>query len=800
MNRKNLCQVALPLPLKKFFTYSLPEEYDSLPSGTRVLVSFGKRTLIGYSVEGEGEKVEKVKTISAILDDKPFFNPELFFFLKELSNYYLAPLGIILKNSYPSGLDPQLKKRYTLIPGAENSQDEDISKLVEELKDGSKSYTTLKAKFGKDTDKIITKSLTSGVIESLEYFEMKRRRIALDRIAVLKDFEEIEEEAERNGLTKYHLKIIDAIKKSPEPFPKAIDIAKTAKSPHHYIQDLEKLGIIELFDMLPKKLPVKKSSIILNSEQKTAFEKVCQSLNRSEHKTFLIFGITGSGKTEIYLNLIEKAIADGGRAIYLVPEISLASYLSKRLLERFGSNVSILHSSLTEKERVRQYLRMKNGDAKVVIGPRSALFSPLENIKLIVVDEEHDSSYRQVEHPFYNARDMAILRASLLKCPIVLGSATPSVESFYNAVETKKFELLKLTERVQGAILPEVEVVDMRKVYAETKTKTPVSPILEEEIKKSLEKKEQIVILRNRLGYSTFILCRECGKSIKCSSCDISLTHHRKRNEMKCHICGKRENVPNKCPYCGSQSIHFLGEGTEKIEDLLSQKFPYCKIGRMDRDIIISAKDYEKLWDDFENKKIDILVGTQMISKGYHNPQVTLAGIISADFILSLPDFRSSERTFQLITQAAGRSGRGELKGKVVIQSYFPEHYAVVAACRQDFEQFYYNEIKYRKMAGYPPAMALGRIETKEKREENALQKAAQIRNFLEKKWKDSCRILGPNPAPIAKIENKYRYQIFVKAKSRMKLHSIFEDFINSDFSKEIGRTIFPDIDPASLM
>lgn len=801
MKNERLCQVALPLPIWKTFSYSIPENIGEIEEGTRVIVPLAGRNVIGYITVGQGEKVEKVKPIYQVLDEKPFFNSELFSFLKELAAYYLAPLGILLKSSYPSGLDPQLKKRYWLVhQDIEDEKDSLVLKLIDELKDGSKSYLTLKSKLGKDADRAIAKSLSLGLIESLEHFEMAKRRISSDRIAVLKDLEKIENDLKKTDFTKYHLKIIEAIKKSKEPFPKVQDIAKEAKSPYHYIQDLEKLGFIEFFDMLPKKLPIKKSNIVLNSDQKKAFETIFPYLNKNIHKTFLIFGITGSGKTEIYLNLIEEVIKFGGRAIYLVPEISLASYLSKRLLERFGSDVSILHSSMNEKERARQYLRMKRGDAKVVIGPRSALFSPFENIKLIVVDEEHDSSYRQVEHPFYNARDMAILRGSLLKCPVVLGSATPSVESFYNALETKKFELITLKERVQGAILPKVEIVDMRKVFVETKTKTVISPFLEEEIRKCLEKKEQTVILRNRLGYSTFILCRECGRSIKCTSCDISLTHHKKRNEMKCHLCGKRESVPQKCPNCGSSSIHFLGEGTEKIEDILFQKFPQNKIGRMDRDIIVSAKDYEKVWSDFENKRIDILVGTQMIAKGYHNPQVTLVGIISADFILSLPDFRSSERTFQLITQAAGRAGRGELTGKVVVQSFFPEHYAVISACAQDYEQFYKGEIKYRKMAMYPPISALGRIEVKEKKEENAIQKSLKIKLYLTNKWKETVRILGPNPAPIAKIENKFRYQIFVKTESRTKLHSVFEDFINSEFSKRIGKTVFVDVDPATLM
>ncbi len=802
MNKEKLCQVALPLPILKTFSYSLPENTKEIKEGTRVIVPFAGRTLIGYVVDQIPEEVEKVKPISQLLDEEPFFTKELFTFLKELANFYLAPIGIILKNAYPSSLDPHLRKRYLLISNEINNtlNDPPVLKLIDELKEGSKSYLTLKSKLGKSVDRAIAKSLSLELIESIEYFEIVRRRISSDRIAVLKEFDEILSEENKQGLTKYHLNIIEAIKKSIEPFPKAKDIAKEAKSPYHYIQDLEKLGFIELFDMLPKKMPIKKSNIILNNEQKKAFDTIFQYLNKNIHKTFLIFGITGSGKTEIYLNLIEEAIKNGGRAIYLVPEISLASYLSKRLLERFGSDVSILHSSMNEKERARQYLRMKRGDAKVVIGPRSALFSPFENIKLIVVDEEHDSSYRQVEHPFYNARDMAILRGSLLKCPVVLGSATPSVESFYNSLETKKFELLTLKERVKGAILPEVEIVDMRKVFTETKTKTVLSPSLIKKIEKCLDRNEQIVILRNRLGYSTFILCRECGRSVKCSFCDISLTYHKRKNEMKCHLCGRRESVPQKCPNCGSTSIHFLGEGTEKIEDLLSQRFPQSQIGRMDRDNIVSSKDYEKLWSDFETKRIDILVGTQMIAKGYHNPQVTLVGIISADFILSLPDFRSSERTFQLITQAAGRAGRGELSGKVVVQSFFPEHYAVVSACAQDYEQFYRAEIKYRKLAQYPPITALGKIEIKEKKEENVIDKSLKIKFYLQNKWKESIKFLGPNPAPIAKIENKYRYQIFVKTESRTKLHSVFEDFINSQFSNDIGKTVFADIDPATLM
>ena len=416
------------------------------------------------------------------------------------------------------------------------------------------------------------------------------------------------------------------------------------------------------------------------------------------------------------------------------------------------------------------------------------------------MDEEHDSSFRQADHPFYNARDMAILRASLMDAVVVLGSATPSVESYYNATEGAKYGLEVLSERVTGASLPEVEVVDMRKVYEETKEKRIISPRLEEQIEETLKKNEQVVILRNRLGYSTFALCRKCGRTVKCDACDIALTYHRKRNQMKCHFCGKTAAPPKECPHCGSDILQFLGEGTEKVEEWLSKRFPSAKVDRMDRDAVVSAKDYDRLWSDFEEHRIDVLVGTQMVAKGYHNPAITLVGIISADFILGIPDYRSSERAFDLITQAAGRSGRGDLSGRVVIQSFFPDHYAVISASKQDYGMFYNEEIKYRKALGYPPVMALGRVEIRHRNADKALEIAGACREVLANAAGGYARILGPNQAPIARLENYYRYHILIKTKTRSRLRSILEAVLNSPLEKHVGGEIFLDVDPASLV
>jgi primosomal protein N' (replication factor Y) (superfamily II helicase) len=804
MNQKNplkLVKVVLPVPLRKAFTYKLPRWVESVAPGSRVIVPFGPRKLIGFVVEGEGDDVKNIKEVISVLDEEALFPKELFDFLIKLADYYLAPLGLILKNSYPTSLDPTQRKTYKLIDARPSPEIAgELASLINELKSGKKSSAALKTIFKDNSDRLISSAMFTGLVEVEEHFAEVRRRAGNDRIALILGADEIEKKTEELDLPKAHRKVLDLlIKSQASGFPTVKEIAKTAKTPEYTVQELEKLGFIELFDMLPNKLVKRPSDLTLTEMQSGIYENVGKALDKKQHKTFLLYGITGSGKTEIYLRLFEDVIKNGGRGIYLVPEISLASYLSRRLIERFGSDVAILHSAFIDKERSRQWLRMKRNSAKIVIGPRSVLFAPLSDVRLIVVDEEHDSSFRQADHPFYNARDMAILRASLNNAVVLLGSATPSVESYFNATEAKKYELEVLTERVTGASLPEVEVVDMRKVYSDAKEKKIISPLLESEIENTLKRGEQVVILRNRLGYSTFILCRECGRTIQCEACDIALTYHKKRNHMKCHFCGKVRPIPKECPYCKGETLQYLGEGTEKVEGFLEQRFPSAKIARMDRDAIVTVKDYDRLWSDFEDGRIDILVGTQMVAKGYHNPSITLVGIISADFILGIPDYRSSERAFDLITQAAGRSGRGDLKGKVVIQSFFPEHYAVISASKQDYEMFYKEDIRYRKALGYPPAMALGRIEIRHKNDGKALEIAGLCHEALKAAGGDYARILGPNQAPIAKLENFYRYHILVKTKTRARLHSIFEQVLNSPLEKFIGSEIFLDVDPANL-
>ncbi len=801
-NKGSLVRVVLPIPLRKAFTYQLPEGVPRVLPGSRVIVPFGNRKIIGFAVEGEGESVPSIREVHSVLDEEPLYPRELYLFLKALSDYYLAPLGMILKSGYPSSLDPTQRRSYTLVdPGMSPETGGTASGLIAELKEGRKSYATLKTIFRDDTDRFISAAIFRGLVEVQEHFAEVRRRAGGDRIALILSPGEAEKKALELDLPKGHRKALGLILGSETSgFPTVREIAKAARTPEYTVQELEKLRFIELFDMTPRKLTGRPSCLTLTGPQQAVLDSIMSSVKDGRHRTFLLHGITGSGKTEVYLRLFDEVLAAGGTGIYLVPEISLASYLSRRLIERFGSDVAILHSAFIDKERSRQWLRMKKGSARIVIGPRSVLFAPLSGVKLIVVDEEHDSSFRQADHPFYNARDMAILRASLMDAAVVLGSATPSVESYYNATEGKKYGLEVLSERVTGATLPEVEVVDMRKVYEDTKEKRMISPRLEEQIEATLKKNEQVVILRNRLGYSTFALCRKCGRTVKCEACDISLTYHRKRNIMKCHFCGKTAAPPKECPHCGSGVLQFLGEGTEKVEEWLSNRFPEAGIGRMDRDAVVTAKDYDKLWSDFEEHRIDILVGTQMVAKGYHNPAITLVGIISADFILGIPDYRSSERAFSLITQAAGRSGRGDLEGKVIIQSFFPDHYAVVSASKQDFGMFYSEEIRYRKALGYPPVMALGRVEIRHRNADKALELAGTCREVLESAGGGYARILGPNQAPIARLENYYRYHILVKTQTRSRLRSILEAMLNSPLEKHIGGEIFLDVDPASLV
>jgi primosomal protein N' (replication factor Y) len=485
----------------------------------------------------------------------------------------------------------------------------------------------------------------------------------------------------------------------------------------------------------------------------------------------------------------------------LVPEIALTPVFSRRLRSHFGDQVAIFHSSLQRGERFDEWTRVRNGEARVVIGTRSAVFAPISSLGLVVVDEEHESSYRQQDSPYYSGRDTAIVRAQKESATVILGSATPSLESFHNA-RNGKYSYLELPQRIGARPMAQANIIDMRKVFAHHGKPQVFSDELIEAIRATHDRKEQSIILLNRRGYSSFVLCRSCGETIQCPNCDVTLTYHRSDRVMLCHYCNHAQPAPGACPTCGKKYIYYVGEGTEKLEELLKEQFPTLRIARIDRDTTARRRRFEKILADFSKGQIDMLVGTQMLAKGHDFPNVTLVGVVSVDAGLALPDFRSAERTFQLITQVAGRAGRGDRPGKVLIQTYHPYHYALKHACAQDYQQFYNEEIVYRQNHSYPPFVALASVLVHGTDLGRVRADALEFRRELDKANTDRhCRILGPAPAPLARLKGEHRFQLLIKSRSRRQLRAVADAALKAIAERGVNLRAFNlEIDPISIM
>jgi primosomal protein N' (replication factor Y) len=469
---------------------------------------------------------------------------------------------------------------------------------------------------------------------------------------------------------------------------------------------------------------------------------------------------------------------------------------------RFGAQVALLHSALSENERHEEWWRIRRGEARVVLGTRSAIFAPLQNLGVVIIDEEHDTSYKQEETPRYHGRDVAVVRARLAGALALLGSATPSLESYWNAREGK-YRLATLPERVEGRKLANVEVIDMRQEFRETHTQVPISRRLQQEIETQLAHRQQTMILLNRRGYSWFLLCRSCGQTQRCVNCSISLTYHRREHRLICHYCGYSVPVPARCPNCDSQHLYYVGEGTEKVEKKFAELFPSARVARLDRDVARRQGQFQRILDEFRQGKIDLLVGTQLIAKGHDFPGVTLVGVVSADVGLGLPDFRSAERTFQLLTQAAGRAGRGEIPGRVLVQTFFPDHYVIRLAAEQNYEAFFHREMRFRRLMHYPPVTALANVIAQGAKLEQAAQVAKLVGDYLIplEKQTEGLRILGPTPAPLAKLEGRFRIQFLIKCASRARLSTILRRL--ADYADQQGipqRSLMIDMDPVNIM
>ncbi len=737
-------EAVLPVPLRRAFTYRIPEEMrGAIKPGARLKLPFGRRNLTGYAVELHTElppDVEidesKIRDIIEVTDDEPLITPEILRLTQWTADYYASFWGEMLKASLPAGIN------------------------TEKVRPKRRKAVRL---------------LTSE-ISGTPFTESQQKIVGL----------------------------LDAVG-GEMLFTDILEQANTNASP---INTLAKRGVVEIFiqdvdrDPLAGAAFPELDDFALTAEQQNALDSIISPLKGdSKFAAYLLHGVTGSGKTEVYIRAMRFALDAGRSAMMLVPEIALTPVFSRRLRAVFGSDVAILHSNLSPGERYDEWRRIRRGDARIAIGTRSAVFAPLENIGLVIVDEEHDPSYRQHESPFYNARDVAVMRAHLAGAIVVLGSATPAMESFYNA-KSGKYTYLHLPDRIGGRGLAKAELIDMREVFKRAGKDVALSHELLEAIDETFHKGEQVIILLNRRGFSQFVLCRTCGESLKCKNCDITLTFHRGDGKLLCHYCNYREKAPRVCPHCESQYLYYVGEGTENIAEQLEQKFPDMRIARVDRDTMAHKGEMEDVLLRFAAGGLDMLVGTQMIAKGHDFPNVTLVGVISVDIGLGLPDLRSAERTFQLITQVAGRAGRGKRSGKVLIQTYYPEHYALRHAREQDYEGFYAEEIKYRQRLAYPPFFVLASILIKHRDHAYASKNANILRRALDAaNTAKQVRILGPAPASLSRLKNEFRLQIILKGTGRRALRETLDIAVsNADEQGCDLRTVNVEIDPVNLM
>ncbi len=835
MNQK-LVDVALPLPLSQSFTYVLPPELiSSAKPGCRVLVPFGKKKLTGIIVGFPAQSsLTALKPIHDVLDAQPSVSEELLHLARWISDYYCAPQGEVLKAFLPQGISLESRRIVSLLDSSaaevqlqKHRSAPQRTKIIKTLlNEKFLSVTQIQKKTGvKNISAILLDLEASGIITIVEHLTPQTAKPKLAQFIVRK---EVPAEAAVKGKQQQKL-LLHLNDIGNEPYPVQRLLKETGAS----LATLKSLVKKNFADILFREEPRKEefsddSSIIaienvqLNSHQRDALAKISQAIAVGEQKTFLLHGITGSGKTQIYIEAIGETLARGKTAIVLVPEISLTPQIVRRFRLHFGSEVIVMHSRMSIGERYDAWRLAREGKYKIAVGPRSAVFAPLKNLGLIVVDEEHEASYKQFDAtPRYNARDVAIVRGTRNNAVVVLGSATPSVESFFNA-QAGKYTLLELPERIDNAALPSISIVSMaeehERIYQEMKERAKtigrkvfengfhsISKLLEEKIRERLNKKEGIILLQNRRGFAPFLECMECGYVARCEQCDVTMTYHLTKKHLRCHYCGAVKPVPDACPNCHGFLLKLQGFGTQRVEQDLAAQFPEAKILRMDLDTTTRKGSHDRLLQKFSHGEADILLGTQMVAKGLDFPRVTLVGVISADTQMSLPDFRSAERTFQLLTQVAGRAGRSLLRGEVVIQSFQTTHYSLKYAATHDFAGFYQEELHYRQQALYPPFVRIALVEMKGENEKN-VETAIQRFTVLLRKKNSHSIILGPSAAVISKIKNQYRWHLIVKAQrgtdpngSRMRSAMITT---SRELEKTIPRgvKIIIDIDPQGIM
>jgi len=795
-------QVAIPIPGEEHYSYKVPEHLkEGIKLGKRVLVPFRNRKSIGFIVGyGDPPPDIKLRDIIDIIDEEPLFDSRRLDFLKWVSTYYLTSLGIVLKAAHPGGLGVSLKR---LISITENGTEAlDAKRLT--------SHETLVLNtiynFGEitsqkllnlveNTSNELLNSLKRRNLLKIEYELASDPKVKTEKIIVAGDGASLE----NKSLERKHAKVEILEFVLTHRRVSLTDLKEIFGNVSAHLPWLEEKEFVKIEHREISRDPFSEIDISSESppkltlDQDVACKKISDAVDSQKFRPFLLHGVTGSGKTEVYLRAIGEVIKKGKEALVLVPEISLTPQLVKRFRSRFGNQVTVIHSALSDGERFDAWRLASRGEVKVVIGARSAIFAPLNNIGIIIVDEEHETSYKQEEAPAYNARDLSLVLGTMTGSVVVLGSATPSVESYSNALKNR-YDYLSLPLRVEDKSLPEIEVVDMK-----NESGAIFSDTLKQSILSNFDQGKQTILFLNRRGYSSLMICPRCGDILKCPNCSVSLTYHAGDDSIRCHMCGLCEKLTADCAKCGGQ-VRGLGIGTQKVEEEIKRLLPKAVVARMDRDTTSGKNKMLKLYSRLERGEIDVLIGTQMVAKGHDLPGVTLVGVISADISLGIPDFRSGERTFQLITQVAGRSGRGDHPGKVIVQTYNPDHPSIIFATAQDSKGFLEEEIKLREELLYPPFSRLvnirfsGRFES----ETQGISKEAGniARKMASKLPMGSLEILGPSPCPIYKISNRYRFQMLLKSSNAAILRSFSKRLISiiSKSSSSVRCSI--DVDP----
>ncbi len=809
---KKIIDVAVALPIYGTYSYSVPDNLSAMIApGKRIIVPFGSRRVTGYVIGIPDEISDlNLKNVLDVLDDRPLFPESMVPFFKWISDYYMYPLGQVIKNALPGGLTTAEQNVLTLTRKGRRFLEQGIMTTMEAtilntLKAESLSLKALEKKIRQP----LPTAITLAMLERGWVCRVKKLRASQTQEKKEKFVFLIDKKTDKVKLSKTRIKIIDYLKNEQDVSLK--ELKKVVPTAPQIVKAMASSGQVRVDRKQvyrdPFGEPVKRDTPpSLTIEQKQIVEKI-QKVMGKKFSPFLLSGVTGSGKTEVYLQLALETLNQDLSVIILVPEIALISQMERRFRSRFGNQIAILHSGLSPGERYDQWLKLARGEINIAIGARSAIFAPIKNIGLIVVDEEHDASYKQETSLHYNARDIAIVRAKQESAVVLLGSATPSIQSYHNAM-TGKYTQVSLTRRIMNRRLPDITIVDLCGMRDQRGYRRYFSKELLLGLENTMKRNEQAILFLNRRGFASLPICGACGMPLQCKNCDISMTYHQQSNAYRCHYCGFSMSGSTKCPSCGIADIRHLGFGTEKIETIVRELFPDKNIARMDRDTVAHKGSVLKILKGLNDGTIDILIGTQMIAKGHDYPNITLVGIICADLSLSFPDFRAGEQTFQLLAQVSGRAGRGDRSGSVILQTYNPEHFSILCAKQQNVHQFYDQEITFRKDLNYPPFSRMvqiivsGRDKTKVQHHAQALGKACNTLFGKDKKFRETIVMMGPIEAPYAKIASRYRWQILFKGSQTGLLHRYIHKLmvLNSPLmnNRHVKTTV--DVDPVFMM